>query len=259
MSAATTFGALAPGARFRLLPAGPVWCKVNGLARDYAGPMPDPRMTGYSLSDDRKVYPVDDAEYLEHLRLAEPSPSPAARRWAERIDSGTFEHGHVRSFAGLVARMAEGLPYRGDGGVGGCRAHPTTLREHEAVELVRLLAELVREVAEVATLAATMPAEEVGDDRETAETWARNLAGVTIGETCHRCGAATGEVCTLADREYVTYCPPCRAAMVLPCDCGGTFERGRGPGRPPLCPDCGTICAYYDDDDLTDPDGEVVS
>lgn len=141
MSAATTFGALAPGARFRLLPAGPVWCKVNGLARDYAGPMPDPRMTGYSLSDDRKVYPVDDAEYLEHLRLAEPSPSPAARRWAERIDSGTFEHGHVRSFAGLVARMAEGLPYRGDGGVGGCRAHPTTLREHEAVELVRLLAE----------------------------------------------------------------------------------------------------------------------
>lgn len=68
MSAPTTFGALAPGARFRLLPAGEVWRKVNGLGRDYAGPMPDPRMTGYSLADDRKVYPLSDAEYLEHLR-----------------------------------------------------------------------------------------------------------------------------------------------------------------------------------------------
>ena len=68
MSAATTFGALAPGARFRLLPAGKMWRKVNGLGRYYAGPMPDPRMTGYSLADDRKVYPLSDAEYLEHLR-----------------------------------------------------------------------------------------------------------------------------------------------------------------------------------------------
>ena len=68
MSAATTFGALAPGARFRLFPDGPVWCKVDGLGRDYGGPTPDPRMTGYSLADDRKVYPLSDAEYLEHLR-----------------------------------------------------------------------------------------------------------------------------------------------------------------------------------------------
>ncbi len=121
-----------------------------------------------------------------------------------------------------------------------------------------LLAELVREVAEVATLAAATVDEDGGYviDAETAETWARNLAGVTIGETCHRCGSATGEACTLADRERVTYCPPCRAAMVLPCDCGGTFDRGRH--GPPLCPDCGTICGYYDDDDLTDPDGEEV-
>lgn len=97
------------------------------------------------------------------LRLAEPSPSPAARRWAERIDSGTFEHGHVRSFAGLVARMAEGLPYRGDGGVGGHRAHPTTLREHEAVELVRLLAERPVAIPDELTV--------------TGLRWLRNYAG----------------------------------------------------------------------------------
>ncbi len=68
MSAPTTFGALAPGDRFRFLPASPVWRKVDGLARDYAGPMVDYRETGYAIADDRPVYPVSDAEYLEHLR-----------------------------------------------------------------------------------------------------------------------------------------------------------------------------------------------
>lgn len=68
MSAPTTFGALAPGDRFRLLPAGEVWSKVDGLARDYAGPMVDYRETGYAIADDRPVYPLTDAEYLEHLR-----------------------------------------------------------------------------------------------------------------------------------------------------------------------------------------------
>lgn len=80
-----------------------------------------------------------------------------------------------------------------------------------------------------------------------------------VAETCHRCGDETGETVTAADAEHAGYCPPCRSVMVLPCDCGGTFERDRGPGRPPLCPDCGTICAYYDDDDLIDPGNEVVS
>lgn len=68
MSAPTTFGALAPGDRFRFLPASPVWRKVDGLARDYAGPMVDYRETGYAIAEDRPVYPVSDAEYLEHLR-----------------------------------------------------------------------------------------------------------------------------------------------------------------------------------------------
>ena len=116
------------------------------------------------------------------LRLAEPSPSPAARRWAERIDSGTFEHGHVRSFAGLVARMADGLPYRGDGGVGGRRAHPTTLRRNEAAELVRLLA-----------------ARPVGIPDELTATglrWLRNYAGERLP------GFPVGR---LADFERFTY------------------------------------------------------
>ena len=47
MSAPTTFGALAPGE---------VWSKVDGTA------------TGYAVADDRPVYPVGDADYLEHLR-----------------------------------------------------------------------------------------------------------------------------------------------------------------------------------------------
>mgnify|MGYP006341436141 CR=1 FL=1 len=56
MSAPTTFGALAPGDRFRLLPVGEVWYKVDGLAG------------GYAIADDRPVYPLTDADYLEHLR-----------------------------------------------------------------------------------------------------------------------------------------------------------------------------------------------
>ena len=119
-----------------------------------------------------------------------------------------------------------------------------------------LLAELAGEVA--AVISSANAAGEAAD-YWVAVAWDSTLAGVTIGETCHRCGSATGETVTAADAEHVTYCPPCRAARALPCDCGGTFDRDRGPGRPPLCPDCGTICAYYGDDDLTDPDGEVVS
>lgn len=71
MSAATTFGALPLGARFRVMPAGGIYRKV-GITRDdgdlpvaaEAGEVDD----GYAISDDRKVYPVSDAEYLEYLR-----------------------------------------------------------------------------------------------------------------------------------------------------------------------------------------------
>lgn len=74
----------------------------------------------------------------------------------------------------------------------------------------------------------------------------------TVRETCHRCGVETGEDVTLADAERITYCPPCRGALVLPCDgCGGTYDRTRR--GLPTCPDCGMRCGYYDDDDLVDP------
>lgn len=66
-------------------------------------------------------------------------PSPAARRWAERIESGEFTHGQVRTFASLVARMADGLDYKGNGGVG--MGRPTTLTWPESCELAdRLMA-----------------------------------------------------------------------------------------------------------------------
>lgn len=69
MSAATTFGALAPGARFRLLPAGEVWCKTPATVPEFANvARPAGEDGGYSIADDRKVYPVSDAEYLEYLR-----------------------------------------------------------------------------------------------------------------------------------------------------------------------------------------------
>lgn len=71
MSAATTFGALALGARFRVMPAGGIYRKV-GITRD-DGDLPvaaEPGEIddGYAIHDDRRVYPVSDAEYLEHLR-----------------------------------------------------------------------------------------------------------------------------------------------------------------------------------------------
>lgn len=70
--------------------------------------------------------------------------------------------------------------------------------------------------------------------------------------TCFRCGADTGE--DLADvGKYVTYCQPCRAVMVLPCDCGGSFDRSSS--RLPTCSDCGARCGYWDDSDLVDLEG----
>ena len=73
------------------------------------------------------------------LRKRFPDPSPAAKRWADRICVGRFEHGQVRSFASLVARMAEGLEFRGNGGTGGS-GKPTTLQPDEAGFLVGALA-----------------------------------------------------------------------------------------------------------------------
>lgn len=63
MSAPTTFGALAPGDRFRLNPAGEVWSKTARSLCDGPGVG-----SGYAIAGDRPVYPVSDAEYLEHLR-----------------------------------------------------------------------------------------------------------------------------------------------------------------------------------------------
>lgn len=73
--------------------------------------------------------------------------------------------------------------------------------------------------------------------------------------TCHTCGTETGEMVLATDLEYADYCRPCRSAMVLPCDCGGEYDRDRGYGLPPYCWSCGSICAYYDDSDLVDPEG----
>ena len=67
-----------------------------------------------------------------------PRRSPAAKRWSKRIEAGEMTHGQVRSFAGLVARMAEGLPFLGNGGPGGITAR-TTLTPDEAVLLVAIL------------------------------------------------------------------------------------------------------------------------
>ena len=74
---------------------------------------------------------------------------------------------------------------------------------------------------------------------------------------CWRCGADTGE--DPADvGENVTYCRPCRAVMVLPCDCGGRYgaqyNTWLAGDLVRACPDCGAICAYWDDDDLVDPE-----
>ena len=63
-----------------------------------------------------------------------PTLSPAAKRWRKRIDAGVFEHGQVRSFAYLPARIAEGLPPCGTG------AKDTTLTAEESTILVALLA-----------------------------------------------------------------------------------------------------------------------
>lgn len=76
-----------------------------------------------------------------------------------------------------------------------------------------------------------------------------------IAETCHRCGEETGEEIEPADAEYPGYCVPCRSALVLPCPCGGIY------GDPYMtttavrtCPDCGTVCAGWDDSDLVERD-----
>lgn len=67
----------------------------------------------------------------------------------------------------------------------------------------------------------------------------------------HTCATCEGE----ADDEFSLYCTPCRARLVLPCPCGGTYEHStdhRGMTST-TCPDCGTLCAYWDDEDLVEP------
>ena len=71
--------------------------------------------------------------------LTTPHPSPAARRWAKRIGAGEMTHGQIRSFAKLPARMADGLDYRGNGGLN--PGAPTTLTYGEAAVLVAMLRE----------------------------------------------------------------------------------------------------------------------
>lgn len=52
----TTFGELAEGDRFRVLPAGGDYRKVRGLA--LPGALPE-SWNGYDLAEDRRVYPVE--------------------------------------------------------------------------------------------------------------------------------------------------------------------------------------------------------
>ena len=69
MTTPTTFGALAPGDRFRLLPAGEVWRKTRAITPESTTIASDPGgREGYAIADDRPVWPLTDAEYLEHLR-----------------------------------------------------------------------------------------------------------------------------------------------------------------------------------------------
>ena len=76
--------------------------------------------------------------------------------------------------------------------------------------------------------------------------------------TYHRCGAETGEDPAEVG-ENVTYCEPCRGELVLPCDdCGGTYgptvASKFGGAAVKWCPDCGRVCAYWDDSDLCERD-----
>lgn len=71
MSAATTFGALPIGARFRLLPAGGIYRKIavlEGAHPLHLAAEGGEDRDGRAIADDRTVYPVSDAEYLEYLR-----------------------------------------------------------------------------------------------------------------------------------------------------------------------------------------------
>ena len=76
----------------------------------------------------------DHRTYVTTTPSPTPTLSPAAKRWRKRIGAGVFEHGQVRSFAYLPARMAEGLTPCGTG------ARDTTLTAEEAVDLCALLA-----------------------------------------------------------------------------------------------------------------------
>lgn len=77
-----------------------------------------------------------------------------------------------------------------------------------------------------------------------------------IAEECHRCGDLTGETIAADDAEYPGYCPPCRDALVLPCPCGGiygpTYAARFTGAAVRSCPDCGSVCAYWDDSDLVE-------
>lgn len=68
---------------------------------------------------------------------------------------------------------------------------------------------------------------------------------------CWKCGTHLPDEMGIGEEEPI-YCGPCRASLILPCDCGGVFDRsGRGM---PVCPDCGMRCGYWEDCDLVDPE-----
>jgi hypothetical protein len=62
-------------------------------------------------------------------------PSPAYRRWHDRIASGTFTHSQCRAYASLVARILAGYEPAGTGTANGRRGRATTLTYEEAVQL----------------------------------------------------------------------------------------------------------------------------
>lgn len=67
---------------------------------------------------------------------------------------------------------------------------------------------------------------------------------------CWKCDTELDE--EQGENEYPTYCGPCRATLILPCGCGGVFDRS-GKGMPE-CHNCGIRCGYWDDGDLVDPE-----
>ena len=111
------------------------------------------------------------------------SGAPIYTATAEEVALAVDWHGGMASM--LYAVASTGALSRGTEGYRGGR----TDEEWSA----DLLADLVREVAEVATLAAATVDEDGGyaSDAETAETWARNLAGVTIALLRENAGSAT--------------------------------------------------------------------